>query len=219
VARLLVAGAEVDFEWLVWLRLDVVTGARRGEVCAVRINKLDWSTGELRMDRGIIHAKGPDGHDQLQDVPTKADTVKRPVLDQETLRLVRELIRRKKEDVLRCGVRLRRDAYLFSADPEGRHPQRERPQRMTKRFMALRDRLDLPGVRLHDVRHWAATSMLAAGVPVQTAAGRLGNDPRTLLRVYSHFLPGSDRTAGELLAGLVDGPWLPDVDESEQAEG
>jgi integrase len=217
VARLLVAAAEVDFEWLVWLRLDVVTGARRGEVCAVRINKLDWSTGELRMDRNIIHAKGSDGHDQLQDVPTKADTVKRPVLDQETLRLVRELIRRKKEDALRCGVRLRRDAYLFSADPEGRHPQR--PQRMTKRFMALRNRLDLPGVRLHDVRHWAATSMLTAGIPPQIAAGRLGNDPRTLLRVYSHFLPGSDRAAGELLAGLVDGPWLPDVDEGEQAGG
>src|SRR5574341_110607 len=55
--------------------------------------KANWSTGELRMDRGIIHAKGPDGHDQLQDVPTKAGTKKRPVLDAETLRLIRELIR------------------------------------------------------------------------------------------------------------------------------
>jgi integrase len=150
-------------------------------------------------------------------VPTKADTKKRPVLDPETLRLVRELVRRKKEDALRCGAQLRRDAYLFSADVEGRAPLR--PQWMTKRFMALRNRLDLPAVRLHDVRHWAATSMLAVGVPVQTAAGRLGNDPRTLLRVYSHFLPGSDRAAGELLAGLVDGPWLPDVGEGEQAGG
>jgi integrase len=88
---------------------------------------------------------------------------------------------------------------------------------MTKRFMAARDRLGLQGVRLHDLRHWAATSMLAAGVPVQTAAGRLGNDPRTMLRVYSHFLPGEDREAGELLAGLVDGPWLPEVDEDEEA--
>jgi integrase len=217
VARLLAGAAELDFQWLVWLRLTAVTGARRGEVCAVRVNKLDWSTGELRMDRGIIHAKGPDGHDRLLDVPTKADTVKRPVLDPETLRLVRELVRRRKEDALRCGVRLRRDAYLFPADPEGRRPQR--PQLMTKRFMALRHRLDLPGVRLHDVRHWAATSMLAAGVPVQTAAGRLGNDPRTLLRVYSHFLPGPDRAAGELLAGLVDGSWLPDVDEDEETRG
>jgi integrase len=217
VGRLLASAAELDFEWLVWLRLDAVTGARRGEVCAIRINKLDWSTGELRMDRGVIHAKGPDGHDQLQDVPTKAGTKKRPVLDAETLRLIRELIRRKKEDALRCGVRLRRDAYLFSSDPEGRYPQR--PQLMTKRFMRLRNRLGLHGVRLHDLRHWAATSMLAAGVPVQTAAGRLGNDPRTMLRVYSHFLPGSDRAAGELLADLVDGPWLPDVDEGEQAGG
>src|SRR6266487_4217140 len=215
VARLLATAAERDPEWAVWLRLDAMTGARRGELCAIRINKLDWSTGELRMDRNIIHAKDARGRDRLLDRPTKADTVKRPVLDSETLRLVRELIRRKKGDALRCGVRLWRDAYLFSADPEGRRPVR--PQLMTKRFMAARDRLGLQGVRLHDLRHWAATSMLAAGVPVQTAAGRLGNDPRTMLRVYSHFLPGEDREAGELLAGLVDGPWLPEVDEDEEA--
>jgi integrase len=86
---------------------------------------------------------------------------------------------------------------------------------MTKRFERARAKLGLKGVRLHDLRHWAATSMLSAGVPVQTAAGRLGNDPRTMLRVYSHFLPGADRDAGELLAGLVDGPWLPDVDEAD----
>jgi integrase len=217
VARLLAAAAERDPEWFVWLRLDATTGARRGEVCAVRISKLDWKTGELRMDRGIIHAKGADGHDQLLEVATKAGTAKRPVLDPETLRLVRELIRRKKEEALRCGVRLARDAYLFSSDPQGRLPQR--PQLMTRRFTRLRDRLGLQGVRLHDLRHFVATSMLAAGIPVQTAAGRLGNDPRTMLRVYSHFLPGADREAGELLAGLIDGPWLPDFDDEDAAGG
>jgi integrase len=215
VGRLLDAAAEQDFEWFCWLRLDAMTGARRGELCAVRLSKLDWRSGELRMDRAIIHAKGPDGHDRLLEVPTKAATVKRPVLDPSTLTLVRELVRRKKEAALRCGVRLPRDALLFSADVAGREPVR--PQLMTKRFARLRDRLGLR-VRLHDMRHWVATSMLSAGVPVQTAAGRLGNDPQTLLRVYSHFLPGSDKAAGDLLAGLVDGPWLPD-DDGDPDEG
>src|SRR6266540_2185157 len=61
VARLLAAALEADFEWAVWLRLDAVTGARRGEVCAIRRHKLDLASGELRMDRAIIHAKGADG--------------------------------------------------------------------------------------------------------------------------------------------------------------
>jgi integrase len=52
VVRLLAGAAGLDFEWLIWLRLDAMTGARRGEVCAVRINKLDFASGELRMDRG-----------------------------------------------------------------------------------------------------------------------------------------------------------------------
>ncbi len=202
VARLLAAALEADFEWAVWLRLDAVTGARRGEVCAIRRHKLDLASGELRMDRAIIHAKGPDGRDRLLEVATKAGSSKRPVLDPATLRLVRELLRRKQEAALRCGVRLDRDALLFSADVAGRVPVR--PQLMTKRFARLRARLDLPGVRLHDLRHFAATSMLEGGIPVQTAAGRLGHAPETMLRRYSHFQPGSDRAAGELLAGLVD---------------
>ncbi len=202
VAQLLAAALEQDFEWAVWLRLDAVTGARRGEVCAIRRHKLDMASGELRMDRAIVHAKGADGRDRLLEVPTKAGSSKRPVLDSATLRLVRELLRRKQEAALRCGVRLDRGALLFSADVAGRVPLR--PQLMTKRFARLRARLGLEGVRLHDLRHFAATSMLEGGIPVQTAAGRLGHAPETMLRRYSHFQPGSDRAAGELLAGLVD---------------
>jgi integrase len=213
VGRFLAAAAELDPEWAAWLRLAAMTGARRGEVCAIRVSKFDLAAGEVRMDRGIVHAKDPRGRDRLVERPTKAETAKRLSLDTETLRLVRELIRRKKQAALRCGVRLHRDAYLFSQDPEGRLPQR--PQTMTRRFIRLRDRLDLPGVRLHDLRHFVATTLLSEGVPVTVVAGRLGNDPRTLLRVYAHFLPGSDRAAGELLAGLVDGPPPPAAGEGQ----
>ena len=77
---------------------------------------------------------------------------------------------------------------------------------MTKRFVRLRARLGLDSVRLHDLRHFVATRMLAAGVPVPTVSGRLGHaNSATTLNVYSHFLEASDRDAAEALGQLLDG--------------
>lgn len=62
---------------------------------------------------------------------------------------------------------------------------------------------DLPPIRFHDMRHSYATAMLAAGVPVQVAAERIGDDPATMLRIYAHVLPGQQRQAAEAVAALL----------------
>ena len=79
-----------------------------------------------------------------------------------------------------------------------------RPDVVTNRFAKLRHRLDLDGVRLHDLRHFVATRMLAQGADVRTVAGRLGHADATTTRVYSHFLPERDREAAEQLDELID---------------
>jgi integrase len=47
----------------------------------------------------------------------------------------------------------------------------------------------LPRIRLHDLRHLHATTLLLSGVPVHVVAARLGHtDPAVTLRVYAHVL-------------------------------
>jgi integrase len=63
----------------------------------------------------------------------------------------------------------------------------------------------MPG-RQHDLRHFAATQALAAGVPVRTVAGRLGHsNPATTHNVYAYFLQASDQRAAEVLGSIVGG--------------
>ena len=63
-----------------------------------------------------------------------------------------------------------------------------------------------PGT-LHTPRHTAATIALTEGIPLHVVAGRLGNDPRTLLGTYAHLLPHSDEMAARAVAAvLVDKP-------------
>lgn len=61
----------------------------------------------------------------------------------------------------------------------------------------------MPHLRLHDLRHVAASQMLMAGVPVSVVAERLGCTEADVLRTYRHFIPGSDQQAAELMDRLL----------------
>lgn len=63
---------------------------------------------------------------------------------------------------------------------------------------------DAHHVRLHDLRHFAATHLLAAGVPVQTVSQRLvgHTTPTTTLNAYSHYQRPSDQHAADILGNI-----------------
>jgi integrase len=45
-----------------------------------------------------------------------------------------------------------------------------------------------PDHTIHDLRHYAARSWLRQGIPINQVAAWLGDDPRTVLKVYAHVL-------------------------------
>jgi integrase len=63
------------------------------------------------------------------------------------------------------------------------------------------------GIRshLHELRHYSATELLAAGVDLRTVAGRMGHGGggATTLRVYAAWVPESDRRAASALTGVL----------------
>jgi integrase len=82
-----------------------------------------------------------------------------------------------------------------------------RPGRVTLAFIRLCKQQGINGVRLHDLRHFSASRLLGAGVPVKTVSGRLGHaNAATTLNVYAHFLENSDAEAAKVLGGLLRRP-------------
>lgn len=62
----------------------------------------------------------------------------------------------------------------------------------------------LPHVRLHDLRHVHATTLLLAGVPVHVVAARLGHsDPAITLRVYAHVVRAAEASAVGVFAKTI----------------
>lgn len=73
----------------------------------------------------------------------------------------------------------------------------------TRSFVRLRKRCGIADLHLHGLRHYTATTLVAAGVDVRTVAARLGHDPAVMLRVYTGVLPEQARAAAEVLGRLL----------------
>jgi integrase len=70
----------------------------------------------------------------------------------------------------------------------------------------------LPVIRLHDLRHVHATTLLLAGVPVHVVANRLGHaDPSITLRVYAHVLREQAAGVADVFAHAVESAVSKDV--------
>jgi integrase len=86
-----------------------------------------------------------------------------------------------------------------------------RPQAATDRFHALTDAVPavnegrpLPRIRLHDLRHGAASILLAGGVPLEIVSMILGHaSPAVTRQIYIHVLKGPTRELAELAADLL----------------
>jgi integrase len=74
------------------------------------------------------------------------------------------------------------------------------PSNVLKRFKATLASVDLPEQRFHDLRHYAATFMLALGIPMRVVMEILGHTQMaTTADLYSHVMPAAHREVADLL--------------------
>jgi integrase len=199
-ARIIEAAWERDDEWGLYVWLAMVTGARRGELLALRWRHIDLDAAVLTVRRNYVRAGGA-GHDK----DTKSHQMRRLSLDEVTV----DLIRRHRESCEQffgiLGVPLTEDLYVFSAAPD--HSRPRDPSSMTRRYQRMVAALGI-GTHLHELRHYSATELLTAGIDLRTVAGRLGHgDGTTTLRHYAAWVAAADRQAAAVVsAGLPRPP-------------
>ena len=195
-ARIL-AEAWADPEWgtLVWLA--IVTGVRRGELCALRWRNVDLQTGVIALSRSIGQRNR-----ETWEKDTKDHQHRRIALDPETVDVLTEHRRRLEERCAALGVPPPDDAFVFSLEPDGSTCMR--PNSVSERYSDLADRLGI-ATSLHKLRHYSATELIAAGVDIRTVAGRLGHGGggTTTLRVYAAWVSESDQRAATNLGSRM----------------
>jgi integrase len=200
-AARIVSEAWNDPDWgmLVWLAM--VTGARRGELCALRWDRIDFASGVMVI-RSSIAQSGADTWEK----DTKTHQQRRITLDDQTLAILRAYLRRCRERASSLGFKLPDSARVFSLSPDG--STWLKPDSVSQRYTRMCGKLGWD-MNIHQLRHYSATELIAAGVDVRTVAGRLGHGGggSTTLRVYSAWVAEADQRAAGSLAGRM--PELP----------
>jgi integrase len=162
--------------WLIALR-----GLRRGEAAALDRDDLDSEACELTISRQLIALPGelycgpPKSRASFRTIALDEDGTRR-LADQavkQAIELLRHRFtgRRYPDSRVRTGPGWRRGRPMFTY-ADGRPI---RPEYLTHRFRQICKELGLPPIRLHDLRHCAATLALASHTDLKVIQQMLGH--------------------------------------------
>lgn len=192
-AQRLVELARQERDGALWV-LALTTGARQGELLALRWTDYEPASGVLQINHNLQRVDG-----ELILSETKTSTSRRTVV---LPAIAREALIRQRSaqaaDQLRAGRAWANDLGLIFTTPAGK----PRDGTVITHQFRLRCRaLGLPSMTFHDLRHSAASLLASAGIQPRDVQAQLGHsNVLTTLQTYTHVATGS----GVLIAGVMD---------------
>jgi integrase len=195
--RAFLAAVGSDRLFAVWL-LAATTGMRRGELLGLRWADVDFDSGVVRIAQARVRA----GNQVVAGEPKTARGRRTIALDPATVAALRQHRKRQAEERLLADPSDVDSGLVFTM-PDGAPIH---PNRFSLWFRTRARAANLPAIRLHDLRHSYATAGLAAGVPPKVMSERLGHATVAFtLDTYTSALPALDKSAAEVVAGLILG--------------
>lgn len=167
-------------QWHVAIALGAFAGLRLGEVLGLRVEDVDWTRRVIKVRRQGDDAGG------TKPVKTRSSERDVPVPDQ----LLTVLSRHVPAD----------GGYFVQGEDGTAH----RSTASTTWLRAMR-RAGVSGFRFHDLRHFYASGLIAAGCDVVTVQRAMGHAKAgTTLSTYSHLWPNAEDRTRQAAGALVD---------------
>ena len=152
--------------------LDLATGLRRGELMGLQWSDLNFSTGELRIQRQVGRIKGKLQATDLLKTQSSGRTI---VLPPSVVRILKVY-----------QPTLNGSKWLFPSPVKEDDSPRD-PHSIYSKMQKVLDRAECKRVRFHDLRHTFATIALEHGMDVKTLSATIGHtSSASTPDVYSH---------------------------------
>jgi integrase len=154
-------------------------GLRIAEVCALRVEDIDFT-------RGVVHPKR-----QWPDLPLKTAGSDQPIPIPRELTLL-----------LAASVKAYPGEYMISEPVAG---SRCGPWTIERAIRAARSDVDgLPeGFTFHDLRHYLASLLIALGADIKTVQALRHATASTTLDVSGHLMPDADQSTRTAIAKVI----------------
>lgn len=170
--------------------MALLTGMRQGEIMGLRWKDIDFENQIIYVRQTLTQTarikEGAKNNASIRNVHIPFKLIEELKLHQ------KRIIEEKKY--------YQRDYYdhdLIICTRDGRPMI---PRNLRKEFYHLAEKLGLPKIRFHDLRHTHATMLIQQNVNVKLISERLGHtDIQTTLNTYSHVLPNMQREVADKL--------------------
>lgn len=190
----IIAAAQVWFR--PFIGLCAFAGLRRGEAAAVKLDDVDFLRRTLSVSRQVQRAEG------------RGVEVRAPKYGSERVVYLPDgLLEMLAAHVEQIGVRPQ--GWLFvGAGDEPPHPNT-----VSHWWDKTLKNAGLPGITLHDLRHFYASGLIAQGCDVVTVQRSLGHSAATTtLNTYSHLWPTAEDRTRKAAAAIMDAAFADSAD-------
>jgi hypothetical protein len=171
-------------------------GLRRGEGCGSGWDKVNRRTRMLSVERQLRTVGGK----VIEGAPKTKAGFRQVALDAESLDGLDQHKRQQTRERLAAGDKWVDSGYIFTE--EDGSPLN--PNAVSDLFQRLMKEIGLPPIRLHDLRHVAATLALTAGVDIKIVSEMLCHSATAITRdIYQSVLDELFHAAAEAVIALV----------------
>ncbi len=184
-----------DLQFQVLIQLAIMTGARRGELTALKFSDFDYNTNKVTIERAAVKLTGK----PTQIKPPKDYEIRTIAINPYCTQLVLMLKAEKEREAERLGSKWRDGDWLFTQwDGEIMNPQTP-----TRKFAMFLEKNGLKHKKYHSLRHTSATLMLYGGVNIKQVQERLGHGKIDTTNKYLHYISEADEEAANILQDML----------------
>lgn len=166
--------------------LGMVYGLRRSEMCGLRWKDIDFENGYIHVCNTVV--KGKSGHIEEESTKTEKSNRYLPLIGF-TIPYFRDLLQQQ----ISSGSKCDKVCQLSDGSPV-------LPDYITHKYKEFLAAHNLPDIRVHDMRHTAASLLAAHDATPQQAQEFLGHENiSTTLDIYTHCLDESKRKTADIM--------------------
>ncbi|MGI6152975.1 MAG: tyrosine-type recombinase/integrase [Christensenellaceae bacterium] len=196
-ARLLELLVKEPIPFQTSIALFLYTGLRRGELCGLEWEDVDFNNYTLNIQRTSLYTPSKGVYTDSTKNTSSERVIKLP---EAAIHMLRSYKVWQNKERLSLGDQWQDNDRLFT-DWNGAPVN---PHSIYAKFKAFLDYNNLPDVSLKSLRHTNASLMIANGVALTTVSKRLGHaNTNTTTKVYLHAIKSADEAAADIIQDVL----------------
>lgn len=182
-------------QYRVLIQIAIMTGARRGELVALKFSDIDYDNNRIKIERSAVKLKGQ----PVKTKPPKDYEVRSVTVSPYCIELIKELEAEKAKERAELSEAWIGDDWLFTQY----NGAIMNPQTPTKWFSDFLEKNELKHRKFHSLRHTSATLLLYGGASLKQVQGRLGHGDIETTNKYLHYIAEADEESANILQNML----------------